>query len=167
MPPGGLTTRVAEADNPTTARTALTSTTTSRATLMTLTLTFSPRAALMTLSLISAPHAAPTTPPVALLVALDSPLATQPVPHVLQASAVTVSPMVHPHSMQTRGAVSFRQPKLYIAATLSLSLFLKFVHVTLTNPHWWAAMEKEYVTLMSNGTWDLVLRRRDTNVVID
>jgi hypothetical protein len=122
MPPGGLTTRVAEADNPTTARTALTSTTTSRATLMTLTLTFSPRAAPMTLSLISAPHAAPTTPPVASLVALDSPPATQPVPHVLQASAVTVSPMVHLHSMQTRGAVSFRQPKLYIAATLSLSL---------------------------------------------
>jgi hypothetical protein len=105
------------------------------------------------------------TPPVASLVALDSPPATQPVPHVLQASAVTVSPVVHPHSMQTRGAAGFRQPKLYIAATLSL--FLKFVHVTLANPHWWAAMEKEYVTLMSNGTWDLVLRRRNTNVVID
>jgi hypothetical protein len=71
--------------------------------------------------------------------------------------------MVHPHPMRTRGVVSFHQPKLYIAATLSP--ISESVHATLTDPHWRAAMEEEYAALMSNGTWDLVPLPRGANVV--
>jgi hypothetical protein len=67
--------------------------------------------------------------------------------------------------MRTQGATGFRQPKLYVAATISL--VPKLVQVALTDPHWRAAMEEEYVALMSNGTWDLVPRPHDTNVVTD
>jgi hypothetical protein len=61
----------------------------------------------MTPALTSTPHATPTPPPTASLTAPISPLAAQPVPHVLSTSAVTVSPVVRPHLMQTYGAAGF------------------------------------------------------------
>jgi pyruvate/2-oxoglutarate dehydrogenase complex dihydrolipoamide acyltransferase (E2) component len=60
-----------------------------------------PRAATMTQTSTSAPRAAPTTPPITSLTMHVLPLAAQPVPHVLQAGVVPVSPMVHPHLMRT------------------------------------------------------------------
>jgi hypothetical protein len=72
--------------------------------------------------------------------------------------------MVHPHPMRTRATVDFRQPKLYITATLSP--ILKSVQATLTDPHSRAAMEEEYVALMSNDIWDFVPRTSGDNVVI-
>jgi hypothetical protein len=117
----------------------------------------------MTSASTSAPCGAPTTPPVASSVVPASPSAAQPVFHVLSASAVPVSPVVHPHPMRTREAADFRQPKLYIAATLSP--IPKLVRAALADPHWQAAMEEEYSTLISNGTWDLVPRPCDANVV--
>jgi hypothetical protein len=53
---------------------------------------------------------------------------------------------------------------IYITATLSP--ILKSVWAALPDPHWRAAMEEEYATLMSNSTWDLVPRPRDANVII-
>jgi hypothetical protein len=50
--------------------------------------------------------------------------------------------------MWTRGAASFRQPKIYVAATLSP--VLKSVLAALADPHWSAAMVEEYAALMSN-----------------
>jgi hypothetical protein len=41
------------------------------------------------------------------------------------------------------------------------------VRVALADPNWRAAMEDDYETLMSNGTWELVSRPRHSNVVID
>jgi hypothetical protein len=42
-----------------------------------------------------------------------------------------------------------------------------FVRAALADPNWHAAMEDEYGALMSNGTWELVFRPRDSNVVTD
>jgi hypothetical protein len=39
------------------------------------------------------------------------------------------------------------------------------VCATFANPNWRAAMEDEYGALMSNGTWELVSRPRNSNVV--
>jgi hypothetical protein len=61
------------------------------------------------------------TPPAASSAAPISPPAAQPVPHVLPTGVVFVSPVVHMHPMRFRGPASFRQPKLYVAATLSHS----------------------------------------------
>jgi hypothetical protein len=37
----------------------------------------------------------------------------------------------------------------------------------LVDPHWRAAMEDEYGTLISNGTWELVPQPQRSNVVTD
>jgi hypothetical protein len=47
----------------------------------------------------------------------------------------------------------------------TLSPIPKSVRAALTDSHWLAAMEEEYVTLMSNDTWDLVPRPRNAYVV--
>jgi hypothetical protein len=39
------------------------------------------------------------------------------------------------------------------------------VRATVADPNWRAAMEDEYRALMSNGTWELVFRPRDSNIV--
>jgi hypothetical protein len=105
------------------------------------------------------PHAALTTPSTASSTVPVLPPAAQPVPRD------PASPVVHLHPMRNQGVASFRQPKLYIATTLSP--VLKSVRATLIDPHWWVAMEEEYAALMSNGTWDLVPCPRGANVVID
>jgi hypothetical protein len=58
--------------------------------------------------------------------------------------------------------MGFQQPKLYITATLVV--VQKSVSVTLTDPHWQAAVEEEYMTLVFNDTWDFIPRPRDSNV---
>jgi hypothetical protein len=124
-----------------------------------------PHAALTTPASTSVPCVALMTSPAASSIVPVLPPTAQPVPHVLPAGAVPISSVVHLHLMQTRGAVGFRQPKLYIITTLSP--IPKLVWVTLDDPQWRAAMAEEYATLMSNNTWDLVPRPRDANVVID
>jgi hypothetical protein len=58
--------------------------------------------------------------------------------------------------------MGFQQPKLYIAATLVV--VQKSISVTLVDPHWQAAVEEEYTTLVFNDTWDFIPRPRDSNV---
>jgi hypothetical protein len=161
-PCGGLTACDAEAVDQTNSTSGptthpLTSTTTPTPNMTTITPSSPsvPRVAPMTPALTSAPCAAPMTPPAASSTTLVLPPTAQPLPHVLLVGVVPVSPVVHPHLMWTHGATGFLQPKLYITATLSP--VLKSVRTTLIDPHWWAAMEEEYATLMSNDTWDLVL----------
>jgi hypothetical protein len=79
-----------------------------------------PRVALMTSASTCMPHAAPRTPPSTSSVAPVSPSAAQPVLHVLPTGVVPVSLVVHLHPMRTQGTTGFRQPKIYVAATLSL-----------------------------------------------
>jgi hypothetical protein len=134
-PLGGLTTHVAKADGPTTPNpwTALTSTLMPHMAMMTSTSRSMPRMTLTTPTMTSVPHAAPTTPPAASSVAPIPPLTAQPIPRMLLAGVVPISPMVHPHSTRTRGASGFWQPNLYITATLSP--ILKSVWATLANHH--------------------------------
>jgi hypothetical protein len=85
--------------------------------------------------------------------------------------AVPVTPPVHPHLMVTWAKDGFWLPRdrLTLVATASTSppsAILASVRAALVDPNWRAAMEKEYVALMSNGTWELVLRPRGSNVVI-
>jgi hypothetical protein len=74
---------------------------------MTLALPSVPLVALTTPVSTSAPPVVLKTPPAASSVVPVSPPAAQLVPHVLPTSAVSVSPMVHPHLMRTHGAVGF------------------------------------------------------------
>jgi hypothetical protein len=55
------------------------------------------------------------------------------------------------------------QPFAFIASTPSL--IPSSVRAVLADPNWRAAMEDEYGALMSNGTWELVSRPRNSNVV--
>jgi hypothetical protein len=73
---------------------------------------------------------------------------------------------VKPHRMVTRAKGGFRmatQPFTFTASTPSP--ILSSVRATLADPNWRAAMEDEYGALMSNGTWELVSRPRNSNGV--
>jgi hypothetical protein len=79
-----------------------------------------------------------------------------------------VTPPVNPHRMVTRAKDGFRmatKPFTFTASTSSL--IPSSVRAALADPNWRAAMEDEYGALMSNGTWELVFRPRDSNVVTD
>jgi hypothetical protein len=72
--------------------------------------------------------------------------------------------------MVTRAKDGFRvlPDRLILTATttsLTPSPIPSSVRATLADPNWRAAMEDEYGTLMSNGTWDLVPRPQGSNVV--
>jgi hypothetical protein len=76
---------------------------------------------------------------------------------------VPVTPSENPHRMVTRANDGFRvlPGRLILTATttsLTPPPIPSFVRVTLADSNWRAAMEDEYGTLMSNGTWDLVPR---------
>jgi hypothetical protein len=92
-------------------------------------------------ALVSPLPAAPSSPP-------------PPTSQGLPPGAVPIPPVVYPHPMVTHGKAGFRQPALYLATMVSP--ILQSIRAALTDPHWRAAMEEEYATLKSNGTWDLV-----------
>jgi hypothetical protein len=100
-PPGGPTTRVAEVDGPIACPMTSTTSPVPHAAMTTPASPSAPLAALMILTSTSVPRVTQTTHPVTSSMVPVSPLATQPVPHVLPAGAVPVSPMVHLHPMWT------------------------------------------------------------------
>jgi hypothetical protein len=70
--------------------------------------------------------------------------------------------------MVTRAKDGFRmatKPFTFIASTPSL--IPSSVRAALVDPNWRVAMEDEYGALMSNVTWELVSRPRNSNVVTD
>jgi hypothetical protein len=75
-------------------------------------------------------------------------------------------PIVNEHTMRTCGKSGFIQPvdKLNLQAA-ALSPVPKSVRSALTDPHWRAAMQVEFDALLANGTWDLVHRPPDVNLV--
>jgi hypothetical protein len=84
---------------------------------------------------------------------------------------VPVTPPENPHRMVTQAKNGFRvlPDRLILAATTTSptpSSIPSSVRATLADPNWHAAMEDEYGTLMSNGTWDIVPRPQGSNVVI-
>jgi hypothetical protein len=77
-----------------------------------------------------------------------------------------VTSPVNPHRMVTRAKDDFRiatKPFTFTASTPSLISFS--VCVALADPNWRVAMEDEYGALMSNVTWELIFRPRDSNVI--
>jgi hypothetical protein len=85
---------------------------------------------------------------------------------------VPVTPLDNLHRMITQGKTAFRvvSDRLVLTATISSptpSLIPSSAHAALADPHWCAAMEEEYEALISNGTWELVLRPQGSNVVTD
>ena len=76
----------------------------------------------------------------------------------------------HIHPMLTRRAAGVLWPvdRLIVAVdtttTTDASPVPSFVRTALADPHWRRAME-EYVALLANHTWDLVLRTPGINVV--
>jgi hypothetical protein len=98
-------------------------------------------------------------------------------------SARTEPPVYHPvaihrdpghiHPMVIRRAADVLRPedRLILAADTATTPPDAYpvpssVRAVLANPHWRCAME-EYVTLLANHTWDLVLRPSGTNMVTD
>jgi hypothetical protein len=84
--------------------------------------------------------------------------------------AIHVTPPMNPHPMVTRAKDGFRLPhdRLTLVAMASSSppsAIPTSVLAALTDLNWRAAMEEEYETLMSNGTWELVPQPRGSNVV--
>jgi hypothetical protein len=87
-----------------------------------------------------------------------------------QGVVVPVTPPDNPHRMITRGKTGFRvvPDRLVLTATTSSptpSPIRSSVRAALVDPHWHAAMEEEYDALISNGTWELVPRPQDSNIV--
>jgi hypothetical protein len=74
----------------------------------------------------------------------------------------------HVHPMVMRCSVGVLRPidqlVLTTDAALTPSPVHSSIHASLANPHWRRTME-EYVALLANHTWDLVLRPPGTNVV--
>jgi hypothetical protein len=84
--------------------------------------------------------------------------------------AVPVTPPMNPHPMVTRAKDGFRLPHdrltlVAMASSSSPSAIPTSVLAALTDLNWRAAMEEEYETLMSNGTWELVPQPRGSNVI--
>jgi hypothetical protein len=85
---------------------------------------------------------------------------------------VPVTPLDNPHRMITQGKTAFRvvSDRLVLTATISSptpSPIPSSAHAALADSHWCAAMEEEYEALISNETWELVLRPQGSNVVTD
>jgi hypothetical protein len=77
-----------------------------------------------------------------------------------------VTPPVNPHRMVTRAKDDIRMATQPFTFTVSTpSLIPSSVRAALADPNWRAAMEDEYGALISNGTWELVSRPRNSNVV--
>jgi hypothetical protein len=60
-----------------------------------------------------------------------------------------------------------REPLILTATTTTMpsSPISTSVRAALANPNWSVAIEEEYGALLSNGTWEFVLRPRDSNVI--
>jgi hypothetical protein len=76
----------------------------------------------------------------------------------------------NPHQMVTRGKTDFRvvPDRLVLtvtASSLTPSPIPSSARAALADPHWRAAIEEEYGTLISNGTWELVLWPQGSNIV--
>jgi hypothetical protein len=110
--------------------------------------------------------------------ALSREAGTTPPPPLLRPSVggpgvvVPVTPPDNPHRMITRGKTGFRVVPARLVLTVvtsspTSSPIPSSARVALADPHWRAAMEEEYGTLISNGTWELVLRPQGSNVVTD
>jgi hypothetical protein len=87
-----------------------------------------------------------------------------------QGVVVLVTPLDNPHRMITRGKTGFKvvPGRLFLTAATSSptsSLISSSARAALDDPHWRAAMEDEYEALISNGTWELIPRPQDSNVV--
>jgi hypothetical protein len=77
-----------------------------------------------------------------------------------------VMPLVNPHRMVTRAKDGFRMATQLFTFTASMpSLIPSSVRAALADPNWRATMEDEYGALMSNGTWELVSRPHNSNVI--
>jgi hypothetical protein len=73
-----------------------------------------------------------------------------------------------PDDHTRQGWLSDTSGALILTATTTStpsSLIPASVCAALANPNWRAAMEEEYMALLSNGTWKLVPRPCDSNVV--
>jgi hypothetical protein len=74
--------------------------------------------------------------------------------------------------MITRGKTGFKVVHDHLVLTAvayspAASPIPSSARAALADPHWRAAMEDEYGALISNGTWELIPRPQDTNVVTD
>jgi hypothetical protein len=83
---------------------------------------------------------------------------------------VHVTPPDNSHRMITQGKTDFRVVSDRLVLTVATSSptpspIPSSARAALADLHWRAAMEDEYRALISNGTWELVLRPQGSNVV--
>jgi hypothetical protein len=100
-----------------------------------------------------------------------TPLSPLPCPSVGgQGMVVPVTPSENPHRIITRGKTGFKVVSDHLVLTVvtsspTPSLIPCSARAALVDPHWRVAMEEEYRTLISNGSWELVPRPQGSNVV--
>jgi hypothetical protein len=80
-----------------------------------------------------------------------------------------MAPLVNPYLMTTRANQGFwlLADRLTLSATSppTLSPIPSSIYVALADPKWHHAMEEEFVALITNNTWDLVLCPVGSNVI--
>jgi len=99
-----------------------------------------------------------------LLRQIDPPqtIPNEPTPQV----APPQPPTVVAHSMRTRSKNGITKPKQPLSLHTDIISPLPTSHLkALEDPNWNAAMNEEYAAQIKKGTWDLVPRPRDTNIV--
>jgi hypothetical protein len=104
-----------------------------------------------------------------------APVSTTPPPPLPRPSVggqgvvVPVTPPENPHRMITRDKTGFKVvPDCLVLTAVTSSPTaspIPSARAALVDPYWHATMVEEYGSLISNGTWELVLRPQGSNVV--
>nr|GEU47910.1 protein argonaute 4A-like [Tanacetum cinerariifolium] len=89
-----------------------------------------------------------------------------PTPHDLLSVSLTQNPQPQTHPMITRSQVgTFKPNHRFHGHTSHISPLPKSLSVALSDPYWRDAMYDEYNALIKNGTWILVSKPPNVNVV--
>ena len=114
-----------------------------------------------------------TSPPQPSSLPSENPSSVTPEPipsHDTSSTNVAPSPAisvpVHPHQMQTRSKSGINKAKNIVSLHTDLVSPLPRSHIQAArDPNWNASMKSEYDAQVESGTWDLVPRPLNTNVV--
>ncbi|KAI3714848.1 hypothetical protein L6452_21808 [Arctium lappa] len=110
---------------------------------------------------LSSPHSPPSAHP------SDPEPNTQTPPHPSpQPTPPHLVPQQPPRTMRTRAMDGITKPKqLFNLNTTSIVPIPKTLHLALSTPEWYDAMQNDFSALIKNETWELVPRRSDMNII--
>lgn len=113
-------------------------------------------------SIIDEPQLPVSISPLLRQIDIPQTIPNEPTPQV----AAPQPPPAVVHSMRTRSKNGITKPKQPLSLHTDIISPLPSSHLkALEDPNWTAAMNEEYAAQIKKGTWDLVPRPRDTNIV--